>query len=253
MVTISKKKSFLNSGPFTHVSHYWWKQSFHFFGTGFERPLARLQTTSHVYSYPSRHLLSQYPHLHPSQWVARGHQGRQNRQHRRNGWKVHKPHKCSSHSAPYKPHGVGTWKHFFGSKSKKTKRFMIFDPKKRGGHFFDIFDPPPSPPSKPQKSGYQVGGGGLGRCGPKTHWGMRLLDKIMILQGVKQMRPLEVRYTNSPKKAQKGGGMWRFPLYTGLLGCDLTTSARWFYCLWQVHLAENLPQATHTQNSVKTT
>ena len=36
-------------------------------------------------------------------------------------WKVHKPHQRSSHSAPYKPHGVGTRKHFFGSKSKKPK------------------------------------------------------------------------------------------------------------------------------------
>ena len=26
-----------------------------------------------------------------------------------------------------------------------------------------------------------------------------------------------------------------------------------FFCLRQVHLAENLPQATHTQNRVKTT
>ena len=46
--------------------------------------------------------------------------------------KMHKLHKCSSYSAPYKPYGVGTRKHFFGSKSKKTKRFMIFDPKKGG-------------------------------------------------------------------------------------------------------------------------
>ena len=30
------------------------------------------------------------------------------------------------------PHRVGTRKHFFGSKSKKTKRFMILDPKKGG-------------------------------------------------------------------------------------------------------------------------
>ena len=73
--------------------------------------------------------------------------------------KVHKLHQRSSHSTPYKTHGVGTRKHFFGSKSKKTRRFMIFDPKKGGGHFFDIFDPPPHPPpSKPQKSGLQVGG-----------------------------------------------------------------------------------------------
>ena len=26
-----------------------------------------------------------------------------------------------------------------------------------------------------------------------------------------------------------------------------------FYCIWQVHLAENLPQETHTQNWIKTT
>ena len=54
---------------------------------------------------------------------------------------MHKLHKRSSHSAPYKPYGVGTRKHFFGPKSKKTKRFIIFDPKKGGDIFFDIFDP----------------------------------------------------------------------------------------------------------------
>ena len=35
--------------------------------------------------------------------------------------------------------------------------------------------------------------------GPKTHWGMRLLDKMMILQGV-AIQPLEVGYANRPKK-----------------------------------------------------
>ena len=57
--------------------------------------------------------------------------------------------KRPSHSAPYKHHRVRTRKHFFGSKSKKTKRFLIFDPKKGGGHFFDIFDPHPTPPTPP--------------------------------------------------------------------------------------------------------
>ena len=48
----------------------------------------------------------------------------------------------------------------------------------------------------------------------------------MILQGIKQtIQPLEVGYANSPKKAQKGGYVV-FPLYTGLCGFDLTTSAR---------------------------
>ena len=42
--------------------------------------------------------------------------------------------------------------------------------------------------------------------GPKTHRGMRLLDKIMILQRVKPTnQPLGVGYANRPKKAQNGG------------------------------------------------
>ena len=73
--------------------------------------------------------------------------------------KVHKLHKRSSHSAPYKPYGVGTRKNFFGSKWKKTKRFMIFDPKKGGVIFSTFLTPPtPPPPHPPLKSGFQVGG-----------------------------------------------------------------------------------------------
>ena len=84
---------------------------------------------------------------------------------------------------------------------------MIFDPKK-GGVIFSTFLTPP-----PLESGFQVGGI-LGGSGPKTHWGMRLLDKIMILQGVKlTIQPLGVGYANRPK----WGGMWRFPhIYTCL-------------------------------------
>ena len=61
-----------------------------------------------------------------------------------------------------------------------------------------------------------MGGSRVGEvCGPKTHWGMRLLDKIMILQGVKEtIQPLDVGYVNRPKKGPKWGGMWRFPLRT---------------------------------------
>ena len=78
---------------------------------------------------------------------------------------MHKLHQRSSHSAPYKPYGVGTRKHFFGSNSKKTKRFMIFDPKKGGVIFLTFLTPPPTPPTPPPpppppplKSGFQVGG-----------------------------------------------------------------------------------------------
>ena len=57
------------------------KQSFRVFGTGFDRPSARLETAGNVLSDPSRYILQQHPHLHPLEWVPRGHRGRQNRQH----------------------------------------------------------------------------------------------------------------------------------------------------------------------------
>ena len=140
--------------------------------------------------------------------------------------KMHKLHKRSSHSAPYKPYGVGTRKHFFGSKSKKTKRFMIFDPKNGGGHFLTPSPHPPTPPSLKTSKKWVSSGGGLGGSGPKTHWGMRLLDKIMILQGVKPtIQPLGVGYANRPKKAKMGGYV-AFSPYIRLPGFDLTTSAR---------------------------
>ena len=79
---------------------------------------------------------------------------------------MHELHKRSSHSAPYKTHRVGTRKHFFGSKSKKTKRFMIFDPKKGGVIFSTFLTPPPPPPPPPhlpqnlKKVGFKWGGSG---------------------------------------------------------------------------------------------
>ena len=63
----------------------------------------------------------------------------------------------------------------------------------------------------------------MGGSGPKTHWGMRLLDKIMILQGVKlTIQPLGVGYANRPKKAKMGGYV-AFSPYIDLPGFDLTT------------------------------
>ena len=73
---------------------------------------------------------------------------------------MHKPWKRSSLSAPYKPHGVGTPKSFFGSNSKKTKSLMIFDPQK--GVSFLLYPrphhPPPHLPQKPPKVGFKWGG-----------------------------------------------------------------------------------------------
>ena len=97
---------------------------------------------------------------------------------------------------------------YFSAQNKKNQNIHDFRPKKGGGHFL-----PPPPFMTPQKSGFQVGGGGLGGgYGPKTHWGMRLLDKIMILQGVKAtIEPHGVGYANRPKKAQNRGVCGSFP------------------------------------------
>ena len=92
---------------------------------------------------------------------------------------------------------------------------MIFDPKK-GGSFFD---PPPPPPRTSLKTSkkWVSSGGGLGGSGPKTHWGMLLLDKIMILQRVKlTIQPLGVGYANKAKKAKMGGYVAFSPLYACL-------------------------------------
>ena len=121
---------------------------------------------------------------------------------------MHKLHERSTHSAPYKPYGVGTRKQFFGSKSKKKQKIHDFRPKKKGGSFLSTFWTPPHPPPTSLKTSkkWVSSGGVLGGCGPKTHWGMRLLDKLMILQGVTlKTQPLGVGYANRPKEAQNGG------------------------------------------------
>ena len=72
-----------------------------------------------------------------------------------------------------------------------------------------------------------MGGGGVwGGPDQKPHWGVRLLDKIMILQGVKlTIQPLGVGYANRAKNAQNGGVCGVIP-YIRVPGFDLTTSAR---------------------------
>ena len=83
---------------------------------------------------------------------------------------------------------------------------MIFDPKEGGVIFSTFLTPPHPPPSLKGSKKWVSSGGGLGGSGPKTHCGMRLLDKIMILQGVKlTIEPLGVGYANRPKKAKMGG------------------------------------------------
>ena len=57
---------------------------------------------------------------------------------------------------------------------------MILDTENGGGDsFLDIFDPPPL--MMPKKMGFKWGGS-WGWSGPKTHWGMCLVDRIMMMQ-----------------------------------------------------------------------
>ena len=77
--------------------------------------------------------------------------------------------------------------------------------------------PPHPPPSLKTLKKWVSSGGGLGGSGPKTRWGMRILDKIMILQGVKlTIQPLGVGYANSPKMAKMGGYVAFSPIYACL-------------------------------------
>ena len=103
----------------------------------------------------------------------------------------------------------------FRLKIEKNQKIRDFRPKKRGGRFWT--PPPPHPLLQNlQKVGFKWGGV-WGGPGPKTHWGMRVLDKIMILQGVKPtIQPLGVGYANSPKKDKIGGYVAFSPIYACL-------------------------------------
>ena len=68
-------------------------------------------------------------------------------------------------ACPTPPHAnpmeSGPGNSFSAQNREKTKRFLIFIPKKGGGHFFDIFDPPPPTSLRMlKKSGFQVGWSG---------------------------------------------------------------------------------------------
>ena len=61
---------------------------------------------------------------------------------------MHTLHQRLSHSAPYKPHAVGTRKYFFGSESEKIMiKFMTLDAQK-GVIFSTFLTPPPHDASK---------------------------------------------------------------------------------------------------------
>ena len=159
-------KSRLCTGPFTHTCYYWWKQSFRVFGTGCDRPSASLQTANNVLSYPSRHILSQHPHSHPSEWVVTEVAKTANI--------AKMAEKCTNciNARPSPPHtnpmesGPGNT---FSAQNKKNQRIHDFRPKKKGGVFFFLEPPPPPSPSLKTSKKCFSSEGGPGGSGPKTH------------------------------------------------------------------------------------
>ena len=183
---------------------------------GFDRPLPRLQTTKNVLLYPSRHILSQHPLSYPSKWERHG---------VTEGVKTANVAKmaekclnCKS-SRPTPPHTnpmeLGP-RNIFLTLNRKKPKDSCFSTKKKVGVTFSTFlnaPPPPSPDPPPSRKSSKkcvscgLGGLGGGGSGPKTHWGMCLLDQIMISQGVKLIiQPLGVGYANRPKRPKMGGG-----------------------------------------------
>ena len=166
-------------------------------------------------SYPSRHIVSQHSHLHPSEWVPRGHRCRQNRQHSKNGRKVHELHKCSSHSAQTNPMESGPGNTFSAKNRKKKKKQKIpdFRPPKRGtGSFFSTFlNPPPHVAQNLRKVGFKWG---VGLGGPtRNSLGDAYIGHNNDFTRGETIQPLEVGYANSPKKAPKGGYVAFSPIY----------------------------------------
>ena len=75
-------------------------------------------------------------------------------------------------------------KTLFWLKTEKPQTIRDFRPPKKGRVMFTTFlHPTPTPPQPPSK--WVSSGGGLGGSRTKTHWGMRSLDNILILQRVK--------------------------------------------------------------------
>ena len=172
-------------------------------------PSARLETSKNVLSYPNRHHTVTASPLTP---LRVGSTGSPRSPKTANIAKM--AEKCKNYisARPIPPHTT-PWSRdpetLFRLQIEKNQKIHDFRPGKKGGSFFRRFGPPHLPQNLKK---WVSSGGGLGGSGPKTHWGMRLLDKIMILQGVKPtIQPLGVGYTNSPKKAQKGGVCGVFP------------------------------------------
>ena len=152
--------------PAHSLGHYWWKQPFRVFSTGIDRPSATLQTAKKT---PFRILVGIYYHVIPTHTPQTEYHGVTEVAKTANIPKMAK--KCINRTSarPTPPHtnpmesGPGNTSL---AQSKKNQKIHVSRPQKRGGHFFDIFDPPPPPATSLKTSKKWVSsGGGLGGGG----------------------------------------------------------------------------------------
>ena len=73
-----------------------------------------------------------------------------------------------------------------------------------------------------------------------------------IYVGVQSPSPLIQPPPPPLKMARKWEGVGVWSVAVTPLPPNLVVGSEEFYCLWQVHLAKNLPRATHTQKRIKT-
>ena len=90
-------------------------------------------------------------------------------------------HQRSFHSAHTNPMDSGPINTFL-ARNQKNQKLRDFQPQKGGATFSTFFSPNP-----PSKKWVSSGGGprGVPTKNSFYHWGMCLLDRIMILQGAK--------------------------------------------------------------------
>ena len=115
------------------LCHYWWKQAFRVFGTGFDRPEARLETAKKM----SFHILvGIYCHNIPTCTRQSGYHGSTKDAKTANIPKMAEKGINYISARPTPPHTNpmewGPRNAFSAQNPKKTKIFMIFDPKKGG-------------------------------------------------------------------------------------------------------------------------
>ena len=140
--------------PAHSPGHYWGKQSFRAFGTGYDRLSARLETHFRI-------VVGIYCHNIPTHTPQNGYHGVTKVAKTANIAKM--AGKCINciGARPTPPHtnpmqlGPGNP---FSAQNRKNQKIQDFQPKERGGSFFSTFLTPPPLPQNLKKVGFKWGG-----------------------------------------------------------------------------------------------